>query len=286
MRPFQLTETTVDAGATRPFRLLHVTDTHIARADEADDARKQDLARKRAALFEADDPGCTIEHFGYAAAFANQHDAILVHTGDLFDFVSHAHEQLAPELLSLPRDYLTTMGNHEYSLYVGEAFEDAKYKALRIDRVQAMFPRYDVRFAARVVNGVNLVCLDDVYYDFTAEQLGQLEAEVAKGLPIILFVHVPLYTPQLWEVMAGAAACSAVGVPAELMEGYDDYRYRQQITTPQTRKYLDYLFGLDCLQAVFAGHLHLAHESRLPNGAMQYVTDAQFRNAARLIQVR
>jgi hypothetical protein len=36
---------------------------------------------------------------------------------------------------------------------------------------------------------------------------------------------------------------------------------------------------------VFAGHLHVEHESRLPNGAMQYVTDAQFRNAARLVEV-
>jgi hypothetical protein len=157
MTPFRLTETTVDAGAQQPFRFLHVTDTHIARADEHDDQRKRELAARRAAHFEAGDSGATIEHFRNHATFANEHDAMLVHTGDLFDFVSHAHEALAPDLLSLPRNYLITVGNHEFSLYVGEAFEDSKYKARSFDRIQAMFPRYDVRFTARVVNGVNLV---------------------------------------------------------------------------------------------------------------------------------
>lgn len=288
MKPLTLERTTINAGAEKPFRLLHVTDTHICLADERDDERKRELAKKRAAAFEGGIPGSCMEYFRQSCNFAREQNALLVHTGDLFDFVSEAHLEIAPKLLSLPDDYFMAVGNHEFSLYVGEAFEDETYKAQSFDRVQAAMPRYNLRFDSRIVNGVNLIAIDDVYYDFSAYALERLKAEAEKGLPMILFFHTPLYTPELYDEIInkrGAAYCSIIGVPTELMQNYDDHRFRQQVCTPQTQRFIDYMLSQPLIKAVVAGHKHFSHESPLKNGVMQYITGCQYDNIARLIEV-
>lgn len=288
MKPFTLETTVIRAGAEKPFKLLHVTDTHLCLADERDNPRKRELAASRAAYFDDGVPGSCLEYFRQSCDFAREQGALLVHTGDLFDFVSEAHLSIAPQLMAMPDDYFMAVGNHEFSLYVGEAFEDETYKMQSFDRVQASMPKYDLRFASRIVNGINLIAIDNVYYDFSAYALRRLKEEAAKGHPIILFFHTPLYTPELYdEIMnrRGASSCDVVGVPIELMQSYSDHRFRQQVCTPQTRKFIDYMLSLDLVKAVVAGHMHFSYESALPNGVMQYVTGGQYDNIARLITV-
>ncbi len=288
MKPFTLTKTIVNIGIAQPFQMLHITDTHICRADERDDLRKQQLAEKRANVFEPEDPGATEYYYRESVQFANEHHMLLVHTGDLFDFVSEQHCEMAKELLALPNDYFMAVGNHEFSLYVGEAFEDEAYKIQSYAKIQSAFPKYNLCFSSRVVNGVNLIAIDNVYYDFSAYQLDCLKKEAEKQLPILLFFHTPIYTPELYrEVTKGnpTVPASAIGVPLELMQEYNDHRFRQQVTTPQTQKFLDYLYHLDLVKAIFAGHLHFSHESALSNGLMQYVTGAQYQNEARIIEI-
>ena len=41
-----LIRSTLHIGLERPLKLLHVTDTHVALADERDDARKHALAKR------------------------------------------------------------------------------------------------------------------------------------------------------------------------------------------------------------------------------------------------
>ena len=288
MRPFHTTTTKLTVGAEKPFRMLHITDTHIALANERDDLRKQELARNRAHSFEGEDTGCTQKYYRDSVQYANENGMLVVHTGDLFDFVSNQHCDMAPELLSLPNDYFMAVGNHEFSQYVGEAFEDDKYRAQSYDKVQASMPRYNLRFASRVYNGVNLIAIDNGYYDFSADQLEKLKIEAAKGLPMLFFFHTPLYTPELYTecvINRGNPCAYCIGTPQEKMQNYDDHRYRQQVTTPQTWRFLDYFYSLDLVKGVFAGHMHWNHESRLPNGVMQYVTEAQYYNFARIIEI-
>ena len=286
MKPMDLIHTHIHIGLEQPLKLLHVSDTHISLADERDDERKRALAADRARAFEKGDVGCCLRYYKESCELANQENAILVHTGDLFDFVSEKHCEMAPELMAMADDSFFAVGNHEFSLYVGEAFEDEKYKAISFDKLQAAFPRYNLTFASRVVNGVNLIAMDNTYYDFSAEILERFKEEEKKGLPMLLFFHTPLFAPDLYEKAMAAEGCAyLVGTPIELMESYSDYRFRQQVTTPQTHRFLDYFYNCQLVKAVFAGHLHAHHEGPLQNGVMQYVVDAQYRNAARMITI-
>ena len=47
----KLEKNTVKIGLEKPVRILHVTDTHIALADERDDERKRALANRLGLLF-------------------------------------------------------------------------------------------------------------------------------------------------------------------------------------------------------------------------------------------
>lgn len=91
--------------------------------------------------------------------------------------------------IELAKDFAETIdcffaaGNHEFSLYVGEAKEDAAYRAQSLDRVNAAFGN-DIRFDSGIIGGVNFVAVDNFYYLFEEFQLEGLknEAKNTRGI--------------------------------------------------------------------------------------------------------
>ena len=55
--------------------------------------------------------------------------------------------------------------------------------------------------------------------------------------------------------------------------------------TDATGAFYEYVTSEPQIKAVLTGHLHLAYESRLPGGTMQYVTDRGDRGNAREITI-
>lgn len=266
-----LNKVTVKAGAEKPFGLLHVTDNHLALADSRDDERKLELAASRKKSFDAGDDGRCERYLDEAIEYAKGSGKLLVHTGDIIDFVSYLNLETVKRKLS-GVDCMVAAGNHEFSLYVGEEFEDAAYRARSYDQVQAVFGN-DITFSSRMVNGVNLVFADDSYYLFSADQLEQFRREFEKGYPVILFLHNPLFTRELYEEKKAKNICAYVtGCPEELMGYYDDYRLRQQRPDAATLETVAYLKSRPELKAIFAGHLHYPRAGLLDNGVPQYVT--------------
>lgn len=277
--------TRLEIGLEKPLRFLHISDNHLTYADDRDDQRKRELAAARHKAFEGDTQRC-VEYLDEMITYSQEHCDLLLHTGDLLDFVSWKNFDVAREKLA-DVDYFMAIGNHEFSLYVGEAFEDDAYKRQSYDRVQAVF-KNDVTFASRQIGGLNLVALDNGYYHFKEHQLEALKAEVAKGLPIVLMMHNPIYTPELYHDMMEVRKTETAFVcdcPDELMSGYSDYRYRQQKPTEATSEFVRYLKKQPLIKAVLAGHLHHHHESVLFGQTVQYVTGAGYRGLAREIEV-
>ena len=270
----------VPVGAARPFTALLLADTHLTRCDERDGERKNALAavRRQGEFRDA-------ERFlreALARARERRPD-LLLHAGDVIDFTSAANFEAAAALFS-ENDFFACVGNHEFSRYVGEAREDAEYKAASAGRVAAVWPN-DISFASRVVNGVNFVAADNVYYHFTEEQLELMEREVAKGLPIVLLCHVPLYAPGLYAaVMARTDGVCAYlsGVPDALVdtwrkerdwpeaERWRDRRVQQRADAP-TKAFVEYAKAQPLLKAVLCGHTHFFWQERLSPTAVQIV---------------
>ncbi len=190
----QVFETKPKIGVSEPFRAVHISDTHLTAADMRDGVRKVDLAKRRSVFFT--EAKQTLE---LACRVAGDEGIPILHTGDLIDFVSLANLELAKDFTD-KNDCFMAAGNHEFSLYVGEAREDAAYRSQSLTAVQRAF-KNDIRMSSRIIGGVNFVALDNGYYLFEAEQLEFLKKEAEKGLPTILLMHNPLYEPTLYDVM-------------------------------------------------------------------------------------
>lgn len=251
----QLFHTTLHVGADAPFRAIHVSDTHLTRADERDGARKTALVDWRLPSFpEAQD---VLHEVGN---LADEMGVPILHTGDLMDFVSLANLE-AVKAFTDAHDVFMAAGNHEFSLYVGEAKEDAAYRNQSLDAVQSVFQN-NIRMSSRIIGGVNFVALDNGYYTFEPEQFAFLKAEVARGLPVVLMMHVPLYTPEYYELMMGIAPCAyLVGVPEDKMRCYPPDRYEQQLADVLTLEMMEYIASRPAIKAILTGHNHFCYES-------------------------
>ena len=267
-------------GAEKPFRFLHMSDTHFVLADQRDDRRKLELARARNQWYSgAGQTASEVERY------AKENNLLITHTGDFIDFVSEANLDRLKKFTQ-ENDVFFAAGNHEFSLYVGEAFEDADYRNQSLQKVQACI-KNNMRFDSRKINGVNLIAIDDGYYLFEQAQLDALKREVAYGLPIILFMHTPIYDPDLYRI-AGEQNCLdeaayMVATPEELMKGYSEYRYRQQKADKITLETVEYIKNQPLIRAIFCGHIHeFVSETKLTGHITQYISN--FENV-RLVEV-
>lgn len=291
--PLNIKEITIEAGATKPFDVMHVSDTHIVLADSRDDERKALLASRRLVSMNSG------EHYlEEAIRLANAEGMYMMHTGDLYDFVSEANLDTTARHM-LEADWFVCAGNHEYSKYVGEAREDEAYKASSREAVQGAYPN-DLTFASRVINGVNFVAVDDVYYYFTESQHAMMEEEMKKGLPVVMICHVPLYTPEFCksELEINKGNCAYLtGVPEEITSKYDpgktypageEWRYRkvQQKADKPTLDFIAWLKEQSLLKAILCGHCHRFFEERFSPTAIQYAVDATYHGGAQVVHFK
>lgn len=283
----EVTYITIPVGATEPFYALHISDTHLTRVDERDNERKKELSAWRKKSFPHAE-----EYFEDAIRYAKEDKMLLLHTGDLIDFVSDANLEYVKDKLQ-GVDCFFAAGNHEYSQYVGEAKEDEAYKAQSYDKVQAVYPN-NLKFATRVINGVNFVAIDDVYYNFTKEHLELMKNEVKKGLPIVLMCHVPIYTEHSYavEIHKNNGRCAYVtGAPLELTETYEcdptlpeelqwKNRSVQQFSDKPTLAFVKWIKKQPLVKAVLCGHNHEFYQGPFSDTAMQHMAGATYKGMA------
>ncbi|MBO5480575.1 MAG: metallophosphoesterase [Clostridia bacterium] len=263
-------------GATKPFTIIHMSDTHITYADERDGERKVELSKARTPIF-PDAEQMLVE----SVKLAKEYQAPIMHTGDLMDFVSTANLERVARFMR-DCDCFVSAGNHEFSQYVGEAWEDAAYRNQSLAKVQAAFLN-DIRMSSRVINGVNFVAIDDSYYLFEKQQLAFLKEEVKKGLPIILMLHNPIYEKQLFDNLIyhreelglepRQVPCAYLtGTPDIYMKDYDEHRFRQQKADEITKETVEYIKTQPLIKAALVGHVHCSIEAELCQGVPQIIT--------------
>ncbi|MBQ3864242.1 MAG: metallophosphoesterase [Clostridia bacterium] len=258
----------IHIGLSQPFEVLHVSDTHITDVDERDNGRKQKLAVDRKQIFLDNE-----ENLAFTIAYSKEKGLPIMHTGDLIDFVSHANLDRAKAFAS-ETDLFFAVGNHEFSLYVGEAFEDLPYKMQSYKEVQNCFGN-DIGFAVREFGNVQFVAIDNSYYLFYEQHVRKLREVLEKGKPVVLMFHTPLYEKHLYresmEVKKNTCAYLC-GTPEEKMKGYSEYRFRQQCPDDLTLETMKMIKNSPAVKAILTGHLHFNFESEVAEGIPQLVT--------------
>lgn len=264
---------TIHAGADAPFRFLHISDTHLTLCDERDDAKKQALAKSRYESFPF-----SLRMLDDAQAKANELGCFIVHTGDIIDFISEKNLERVKQFTE-DNDVFATAGNHEFYRYIfGESDTPAQREA-NLAKVQSAFGN-DIRFAARQVNGVNIVAIDNGFYHIDQWQLNRLKEEMAKGMPILLCLHVPLYAPDIYDHTAEVFGRPLwmMSVPEALMGEFNEDEYRQQKEDAVTHEAYELITNSDCIKAIFAGHMHYDFVSQVTPTLKQYIVNVDAGN--------
>ncbi len=172
------------------------------------------------------------------------------------------------------------LGNHEFSpdMWLSEPREapTEDFKDRTRELLAATYP-FDISLQSTVVNGVNFVTMDDVYGTVTPRQVERFAAEVKKGLPIVLCLHVPFYSERILRANAHFWNRDRPKFRNEDVAGAwftgDSERQRKDATT---QTFLAALRAEPLLKAILAGHVHFTVEDQFSPTAMQYVVGGNF----------
>ena len=277
-KQLKVLESTIEIGLEKPIKLLHITDTHLAF-----DAPRKDSGRKK--CFEGDCEGCITNCYFQAVEYARENGLFIVNTGDMLDFLSDENFAFVDKHLK-GIDCVYAAGNHDFCHCVGEAKEDAEYKRSNM-KITAPHFNTNLLFDSRIIGGVNFVTLDNSYYLISDGQTDMLRAEVARGYPIVLCVHVPFFTEALAKAAydQGNDCTYLVAAPEEHLKHYNEYRKAQQTPDEATLRAVDYIKSESMIKAVIAGHMHFNFEGVLDNGIPQLVTHGTFAGYVREITI-
>jgi hypothetical protein len=120
--------------------------------------------------------------------------------------------------------------------------------------------------------------------------------QVKKGLPIVLMVHVPFYTPQqcaLGLKQTNGLCAYLAGVPLEITSKYDpnfkgteQWRNRgvQQRATKATLDFVAWLKEQPLLKGILAGHCHYYFQEQFSPTCVQYTVAAGYTGQAQVVQ--
>ena len=262
-----IVKTKVEIGLDKPVKLLHVTDTHITHWDE----RNDDLKKKYCGPVEKADQ--IRDYFLETIDYCNKNCDMMAHTGDLINVLTYKSLEVVRDCFAKSENYLAIAGNHEFSQFCGESWEDTAYKMNTHQLVRGILG-FDLFFSAKQVGGINVVGIDNGYYHVEPWQLWRLQREVKKGLPVVLMMHVPLFEQGLYERMLveGKGIPYLMGCDDEHLLPVEEFRAVQQRPTEDDLRFIDYVHSEPLIKCVLAGHVHINYESVLPGNTLQLVT--------------
>ena len=251
----QIIKNTLNIGVEKPFTFLHISDVHLCEADATETEERRAFARGRKSMF------------SYAPRFIKEVEEYvaetgypLFNTGDMLDFITPENIRIAREFAE-KTDMMMAAGNHEYWHCPQNRFSfddvpetyEGKNESLAL--VEERLGR-DIRFVRREIGGVNLVCLDDGDYDIDEDIFQKLLEVEAEGKPILLFMHIPLYSEHIVDYERKYALCA----PETYFENCHPIDVFERKPEAPTVGMVEYIRQSPLVKCVLSGHTHYNDE--------------------------
>ena len=153
----------VEIGLDKPIRFLHVTDAHM---DIDKSIGKEDH----------------VKYFEEAMRYAKENDLRILCTGDNFKGVSDDNTAYALKHFSDERSIIIP-GNHDFcGCPDNHGLDDPAYCNEYSEKLKKIY-RNDIYFDSVIIDGVNFVTMQDVYYSIDAKQIALLEKKYQRVYP-------------------------------------------------------------------------------------------------------
>lgn len=260
-------------GAAKPFKALHVSDTHLNFWDVTEyqgSEKWNDHFERRWVRFPQ-----ALNSFYATLDYAAERNLPVLHTGDLIDWNSSGNRRVLAHSLK-DADFFYALGNHEY-----HTSPAGGSPAMTGDEARAALRRVapnGLTVASKVLNGVNFVAFDDGETNLREEAVRGIRAEFGKGLPVVLMCHIPpCYTREFLEnkLAASRAEKRRLGVaedklPSRLSAPVQDSH------DARTKEFYGWLRGQRLLKAILCGHTHIEERGAFSETADMIVAGGNF----------
>ena len=237
-------------GLDRAYTFMHLSDLHISHAYPEDDEETKAQADRQLVRWRSSKgvlPDASLEE-ALAECRRLHPDALLI-AGDGVDYFSPSGVRyLGERLATAGVPYVYAYGNHE-----GEIHTKALYPAY------APLMGGDPAVHVLELGGLRIIAVDDSNETVSDAQLDTLRELFGEAIPTVILLHIPLCTPELEpSVMRIWGPTFMVGTADDPENAHTLCRLCKDPASP--------------VVAVFAGHIHYAHNSELIPGRMQIVS--------------
>jgi hypothetical protein len=123
------------------------------------------------------------------------------------------------------------------------------------ERLKPMYQGNNYLFGHYDTNGIRMVFIDNSTYEIVPEQLEFFRQQISSGIPIILYIHIPLYMPG----RSMGYGCANPQWGEETDRGFEVERrekWRKGGHTPTTFSFYEEVFNAKESAGNFAGHTH------------------------------
>lgn len=284
----ELEATFVLPGIEKAFTIMQIADSHISYENESD--REFDVYSKRmreanptVLHYKTKEKVSSFEGFASLIAYAKEQkvDCIAL-SGDIFSYPSETAINAVYKLLqdtNIP--YIFTSGNHDWH-YEGMPGSAENLRNEWIEkRLRKLYKGENPLYSSELINGVNIVTIDNSTYQISQEQVDFYKKQVLRKEPIALFLHIPIYMPSI-----GNGSCGDPNWGAAIDYNYKierRERWPESGNDKNTYKFIEEVMKTEKLVGIFAGHLHRSFTIS-SNEKYQYIAGAGIYGQYRMIK--
>lgn len=266
------------SGLKNEYRFLYLTDSHIIIPDKNSDTLVQDYAAQRLPVFENDENIVSKIPLSEWVHYANSNslDGLLL-GGDTIDSPAPSNIKYLDSCLSdLKIPYVYTLGNHDWTYPWNYMTEAGKNEYLPL---LSPYMNQNPVIHTQKYEGLTVVSIDNSSNQIHPQALEEYKAILAKNTPVILMLHVPLYTESIMEKSKLSWKHSVI-----LGGGIHGGTYPDAVST----EFLRLTTAKDSPVAVIlAGHVHFEDYSTVigEKNILQITGDAAYKGKGTLIKL-
>lgn len=273
-------------GVGDNLKIMHITDAHITVPSPEDSAVWDNCSRMHRA-YEHTKAHLSHKDISRTDAFLALLDKavkekvdLIALSGDIVNFPSPATVSFVYDnLVKTGVPFVYTAGNHDWHLE-GKPGSSEKLRKYYVDVLGKMYQGENPMYYSKVMNGINIICIDNSIYQISREQLDFLKRELDRGLPCALVMHIPVYTSFNDEgAMANPLWSSKIdlGYKVERREPFSDDGNR-----PETVEFRNVLLEHRNV-IVLCGHVH-KNRIDAERGLLQFVSGLARNGEYRIIE--